>query len=74
MKKLMTILGAFMIASVVLTSCGGPDACECMDNAFKIMTDKHDADLHKKCEDHVNGLEGDAKKEWNKELLDCFTK
>ena len=26
MKKLMTILGVFFFASIILTSCGGPEA------------------------------------------------
>ena len=39
MKNLMTILGAFMIASLVLTSCGGgePTACDCADLAIEAM-------------------------------------
>ena len=55
MKKLMTILGAFFFASVVLTSCGGgveADAektcemmCEGMDLMTKAMADPTNADL-----------------------------
>ena len=35
----MTFLGAFMIASVVLTSCGGgePTACDCAELAMEAM-------------------------------------
>ncbi|MGY8987807.1 MAG: hypothetical protein ACKVG7_04545 [Flavobacteriales bacterium] len=55
MKKLMTILGAFLFASVVLTSCGGgieADAektcemmCEGMDLMKKAAEDPTNADL-----------------------------
>jgi hypothetical protein len=38
MKKLTNIFGAFLIASVVLTSCGGePTACDCADLAIEAM-------------------------------------
>ena len=38
MKKLMTILGAFLFASVVLTSCGdgSPSACDCAEYEFEM--------------------------------------
>jgi hypothetical protein len=32
MKKVMTIFGAILCASVILTSCGGPSFCDCNDN------------------------------------------
>ena len=38
MKKLMTILGAFMFTAVVLTSCGGVDACSCMKDSLALAT------------------------------------
>ena len=60
MKKLMTILGAFMFASVLLTSCGGPESdgtkagecmCEYVD-LIKEATENPDkmADLQEKAE------------------------
>ena len=52
MKKLITIFGAFLIASVVLTSCGGePTACDCADlsleaigEAMEVMDDPTQAE------------------------------
>jgi len=40
MKKLATFFGAFLIASVVLTSCGGgTSACDCAEVGLDMMTD-----------------------------------
>jgi len=74
MKKLSTILGVFLFASLVLTSCGGPSACDCTKNAMKITTDEHDADLQKECEAHANSLDGEAKQKWQQEALECLSK
>jgi hypothetical protein len=41
MKKLATIFGAFLIASVVLTSCGGgePTACDCAELSMEALSE-----------------------------------
>mgnify|MGYP006075759577 FL=1 len=40
MKKLMTIVGAFFFASVVLTSCGGePTACDCAELSMEALVE-----------------------------------
>jgi len=40
MKKLATIFGAFLIASVVLTSCvGGTSACDCAEISMEALAD-----------------------------------
>lgn len=36
MKKLMSILGAMLFVSGLLTSCGGVDACSCIKDAEEI--------------------------------------
>jgi hypothetical protein len=50
MKKLTTILGAFMFTAVVLTSCGGGEtACSCMKDMLALATKTTEAgtDLEK---------------------------
>jgi hypothetical protein len=54
MKKLMTILGAFFFASVVLTSCGGPEKdgeadAKCKCDALKIEDDAKSKEAYEKC-------------------------
>tara|TARA_Y100001954_G_C15800033_1_gene599573 strand:- start:1810 stop:2133 length:324 start_codon:yes stop_codon:yes gene_type:complete len=44
MKKLMTILGVFFFASIILTSCGGPEAdakkaAECFCDGLKLAAE-----------------------------------
>jgi hypothetical protein len=61
MKKLMTILGSFLFASVILTSCGGgieSDAekgcemiCEAAEVANNLLESPTDADLLKEAAD-----------------------
>ena len=51
----MTILGAFLIASVVLTSCGGPEEdakadAQCMCDALKLEDESKQEEAYKKCE------------------------
>jgi hypothetical protein len=48
------------------------NACDCVENALLIGTTDFDADLQKDCVDHVEGLEGEDKTEWQKEMLDCM--
>ena len=66
MKKLTTLFGAFLIASVVLTSCGGgePTACDCADlsleaigEAMEVMDDPTKAE--------------EITKKWEKKLKPC---
>mgnify|MGYP004176104835 CR=1 FL=1 len=72
MKKLMTILGVFLFASFVLTSCGGPEAdakkaADCMCDAAKLvekMADaKGDADKLKDLEEESKKLEKKCEKD-----------
>lgn len=74
MKKLTTILGAFFFASIILTSCGGPESdakkaaectCEMMKLMGKAMEDPTNEDLEKdaeklekKCEKIVEEMDG----------------
>ena len=62
----MTILGAFMIAAVVLTSCGGVESdaektcemmCEGMDLMTKAMEDPTNTDLLKEAEEYAEKAE-----------------
>ena len=69
MKKVLLVcaIGAFLL------SCGGPDACDCIDNAMNVMDpSKFDKDLQKECEDYAEGLSDDDKKERAKEMLGCL--
>ena len=57
MKKVMTIFGAILFASTILTSCGGgPDACECVKQYEYWSQDwglyKLDQDLINRCTDY----------------------
>ena len=56
MKKLMTIFGAILFGSTILTSCGGPDACECVKQYEYWSQDgglyKLDQDLINRCTDY----------------------
>ena len=70
----MTILGAFFFASIILTSCGGPEAdakksaecaCEMFELMAKAMEDPTNEDLvkdaeelEKKCEKIVEEMDG----------------
>mgnify|MGYP003998038917 CR=1 FL=1 len=57
MKKVMTLFGAILFASTILTSCGGgPDACECL-KQYKYWSQdggllKLDKDLLHRCTDY----------------------
>jgi len=60
MKKLMTILGVFLFASIILTSCGGPEAdakkaaecmCDVKELMMKTMEDPTNEDLVKDAEE-----------------------
>ena len=72
MKKLMTILGAFLIASVVLTSCGGPEKdgkadAKCMCDAFKMEDEAKGKEAYEKCEEAAK--ENEEKYKDDKEAL-----
>ena len=56
MKKLMTIFGAFMFASFVLTSCGGPESdaqsdADCMCKAMNMEDQVKAKEAYDKCEE-----------------------
>ena len=71
MKKVLLVfaMGAFLF------SCGGPEVCDCMDNAMNVMdASKFDKDLQKECEDYAKGLSDDEKMERAKKGLECLQK
>ena len=79
MKKLMTILGAFLFASVVLTSCGGePTACDCAEISMEVLTDAFsgefsEEEMEEKYKSKIERCEELSKDEdFEKELKDCM--
>jgi hypothetical protein len=71
MKKVKLVV-VLLLTGMLMVSCGGVNACDCVENALLIGTTDFDADLQKDCVDHVEGLEGEDKTEWQKEMLDCM--
>jgi|TARA_Y100000294_G_scaffold2930_1_gene3116 hypothetical protein len=71
MKKIQMLV-VLLLTGMFMVSCGGVNACDCVDNAKQMGTADYDADLQKDCVDHVEGLEGEDKTEWQKEMLDCM--
>lgn len=61
MKKLKTILGAMLFTSLILTSCGGPDACDCVEQFNYWSQDggyfKLDQDLVTRCTEYYKDSE-----------------
>lgn len=69
MKKVFLVcaMGAFLF------SCGGPEVCDCVDNAMNVLDpSKFDKDLAQECEDYANGLSEDDKKERAIKALECL--
>lgn len=62
MKKFMFLL----VLGFLFASCGGPSACDCA-QAFK----DGDKETIKECDEYVEGLEGDAKADFQKEAREC---
>lgn len=56
MKNVTRLFGAILICLTILTSCGGPDACECSEQFAYFSQDgglfKLDNDLLNRCTDH----------------------
>ena len=68
----MSIFGAFLFASVVLTSCGGPEEdgkadAECMCDAFKMEDEAKGKEAYEKCEEAAK--ENEEKYKDDKEAL-----
>ena len=82
MKKLMTILGAFFFASVVLTSCGGPSACDCAELGMEALKEGMEnlgdetkqAELAEKWEKKLKPCEeaSEGDEEFEKEVEKCM--
>tara|TARA_B100001564_G_C20215892_1_gene479443 strand:- start:295 stop:510 length:216 start_codon:yes stop_codon:yes gene_type:complete len=71
MKKVLLVfaMGAFLF------SCGGPEVCDCVDNAMNVMDpSKFDKDLQKECEEYADGLSDEDKTERAKKALECLQK
>jgi len=79
MKKLMSILGAMLFVSGVLTSCGGVDACSCISDMEDLVKQSQEADadvegLTKEMDELAKECEAAAKEDaegWAKALEGC---
>ena len=82
MKKLMSILSAMLFVSVILTSCGGVDACSCLSDAEALAKEITEAgsdvdaleglnadlqELNDKCTEAAK----DDAEAWAKAMQDC---
>ena len=66
MNKLATLFGAFLITSVVLTSCGGgPTACDCADLSLELIEELKGISI-----EEAEVIEEITKK-WEKKLKPC---
>jgi hypothetical protein len=63
MKKFMFLL----VLGFLFASCGGPSACDCVQAA----KDGDKATIEE-CDEYVEGLEGDAKTDFQKEAMECM--
>ena len=71
MKKIQMLV-VLLLTGMFMVSCGGVNACDCVDNEKQMGTTDFDADLQKDCVDHVEGLEGKDKTDWQQEMLECM--
>jgi PBP1b-binding outer membrane lipoprotein LpoB len=63
MKKIMMLFAL----GLVFASCGGPSACDCVQAAKD-----GDKAAIEECDEYVEGLEGDAKTDFQKAAMECM--
>ena len=67
MKKIGKLVGAVLFSSVLLTSCGGPSACDCANAAAS-----QDVELAIDCAKHVSGLSPAEAVQFERDMRDCY--
>ena len=80
MKKLATFFGAFLIASVVLTSCGGgTSACDCAEVGLDMMKDAisgeyTEAEIKSKYQSKIEACDelSNSDENFEKEIEECI--
>ena len=71
MKKIQMLV-VLLLTGMFMVSCGGVNACDCVDNEKQMETTDFDADLQKDCADHVEGLSEIEQLNFAQEMLDCM--
>ena len=71
MKKIQMLV-LLLLTGMFMVSCGGVNACDCVDNVKQMGTADYDADLQKDCADHVEGLSEIEQLNFAQEMLECM--
>ena len=70
--KNLWLIGVVVFA---LASCGGgPDVCDCVDNAVKIGSSDYKESLQKECEEYAKNLSNEDRLKRAQEAFKCLEK